>query len=75
PNKGSRWLGGFEYDVYTKENDIVFAFRGSDGFFDYIFSNFAIISPSYRQARNLISSYSQSEDGKGRNIILVGHSL
>lgn len=66
---------GLAYDIYAKESGdtVVFAFRGSEGIQDYLMSNFALIAPSYRQARSLVQDYVNSHTNQ--QVIVTGHSL
>ena len=69
---------GLAYDIFAKENtnEVIFAFRGTDGFLtDVIFANFAFppLNLQYRQARNDLAAYMKRYPEK--KVTVTGHSL
>lgn len=70
-------VSGLAFDVFEKQetNDVVFAFRGTDGVSDFLFASFAVppLSLQYAQAREEFSEYWAANQHK--NIVVTGHSL
>jgi hypothetical protein len=69
---------GLAYDIYKKKNtkETVFAYRGTEGFWDWIFSNLALFySPAYTEAFEKFEEYKNSDEHKDEKIMVTGHSL
>jgi hypothetical protein len=65
---------GLAYNIYKKEKNTVFAYRGTDGFWDWIFANLSLVySPAYSKAFKMFKTYKDSHPTE--NIIVTGHSL
>lgn len=70
-------LSGLAFDIFEKRetDDVVFAFRGTDGGSDFLFANFAVppLNLQYTQARKEFHKYWTAN--KNKNIAVTGHSL
>ncbi|MBT3367690.1 MAG: hypothetical protein HN472_09945 [Nitrospina sp.] len=67
---------GLAYDIYKRKgtNKTVFSYRGTEGFWDWIFSNLAIgYSPAYSEAFKKFKKYKESHSNE--SIYVTGHSL
>lgn len=70
-------VSGLAYDVYERldTNDVVFAYRGTDSWDDYLTANLAIppFNFQYRQARRELGKYLATNPQ--RDVTVTGHSL
>jgi len=75
PEKHYSDYSGLSFDVFEKENsnEVVFAFRGTNDFLDYLTHNFAIVSLQAILVDYELSKYKKKVGNK--NIVLTGHSL
>ena len=73
---------GLAYDIYKQDaaDDVIFAFRGTEDYKDFLWANFTIppFNVQYKQAlkavETCIAKYGNKDIGHG-NIVVTGHSL
>lgn len=70
-------ISGLAYDIYEKQgaDEVVFAIRGTDSKFDYLWANFAVppFSRQYSQLNKEFGEYIKSHPNK--KVAVTGHSL
>ena len=69
-------LTGLAYDIWENQrnNEVVIAYRGTDGPWDFVMGNFAVpVSPAYNQAKREFADYAARHPDK--KITVTGHSL
>lgn len=70
---------GLAFDIYEKDgsNDVIFAFRGTNNYKDYLWANFAIwpFNLQYRQAKDDFLLYRDNPRNSRKKINVTGHSL
>ena len=70
---------GFAFDIYEKEGsgDVIFAFRGTNNYKDFLWANFALwpFNLQYHQAKDYFDRYLKKSGKAREKIVVTGHSL
>lgn len=72
-------FSGLAFDIYEQEGaqNVIFAFRGTNNYKDYLWGNFALppFNLQYQQAKKDFEEYQQKSGRTNKDIVVTGHSL